>query len=412
MNDLYPSVLREVEPLRDAFASAGHQLYLVGGIVRDLHLGAPLVSLDFDMTTEARPAVIKALVDPLATAVWTQGEKFGTIGAQVDGRPYEITTHRAESYSDGSRKPEVVFGDDIEVDLSRRDFTLNAMAIRLADGELIDPFDGLGALERRELMTPIEPEVSFADDPLRILRAARFIARYDLSVNDSVMAAGRALIDRMSIVSAERIRDELDKLLAAPAPSSGFEFLVEVGAWPFVVAAVDVSSVAGIGRQLDAVANDLVLRRCVVFSYVAPEQRRKTLSGLRYSKEESRQILSLLGAVDVIRAGSEPLDAPAVRRLVASVGYDQLGLVHSLIAALGVSDRGFGTVLETLDASGELERLTPVLTGDEIMELLGLDPGPAVGACLKALQERRFSDGPLDRAGEVAFLTTNYHPTS
>ena len=173
---MYPSVLGEVEGIRDAFTAGGFELYLVGGIVRDMHLGVPLDSLDFDMTTEARPETIKSLVDPLATAVWTQGEKFGTIGAQIDGRPYEITTHRAESYGDGSRKPEVAFGDDIEVDLSRRDFTLNSMAVRLSDGVLLDPFDGLGALERKELLTPIEPEVSFSDDPLRILRAARFIA--------------------------------------------------------------------------------------------------------------------------------------------------------------------------------------------------------------------------------------------
>ena len=148
-------VLDEIRPVTEAFSRAGKSLYLVGGIVRDLHLGAPIESLDFDLTTDARPLEIKELVAPFADAFWAQGERFGTIGCRVGNRPYEITTHRAESYGDGSRKPEVEFGDDIELDLSRRDFTINAMAIRVgldeSEAELIDPFGGASDLEQRVL---------------------------------------------------------------------------------------------------------------------------------------------------------------------------------------------------------------------------------------------------------------------
>lgn len=409
---MYPSVLGEVEGIRDAFTAGGFELYLVGGIVRDMHLGVPLDSLDFDMTTEARPETIKSLVDPLATAVWTQGEKFGTIGAQIDGRPYEITTHRAESYGDGSRKPEVAFGDDIEVDLSRRDFTLNSMAVRLSDGVLLDPFDGLGALERKELLTPIEPEVSFSDDPLRILRAARFIARYGLSVEPGVMAAGKELIGRMEIVSAERIRDELDKLLLAPKPSTGLRFLAEVGAWPYIASTIDVSAVDEIADQLDAAPVDLVLRRAIVFSRCAASDRSPTLSALRYSNEESRETRLLLAGLDVVSAGGGPLDAPTVRRLVFRVGYDLMTPLTKLLDAVGVQDRGMGEVFAELDGAGELADLTPVLTGEEVMDLLDLEPGPEVGAAIGVLQERRFEEGPIDRDGETDFLLRRYRRTT
>ncbi len=408
MNEMYAAVLREVDDLREAFVAAGFELYLVGGIVRDLHLGVSLDALDFDLTTAADPQTIKTLVDPLSTAVWSQGEKFGTIGCQIGGRPVEITTHRAESYNDASRKPEVVFGDDIEVDLSRRDFTLNAMAIRLSDGELIDPFEGLVALERRVLVTPIEPEISFADDPLRILRAARFIARYELEVDPGVMAAGQSLIDRMSIVSAERIRDEFDKLLSAPMPAAGLAFLVKVGAWPFVVSSVDGGTVEEIAAELDPSRNDLTLRRAIVFSHCAENDRAEALSKLRYSNDEVRQLRLLLAGLDVVDAGGQRFDASTVRRLVDRVGFDKLGLLEELIAARGFDDRGLRDRLGELNASEDLSNLKPQLTGEEIMALLALEPGPEVGAALGVLQERRFEEGPLDSAGEADFLKKRY----
>lgn len=408
MNELYGPVIREVEHLGDAFAAAGFDLFLVGGIVRDLHLGVPLDSLDFDLTTDARPADIKALVDPLSTAVWNQGEKFGTIGCQIDGRPVEITTFRAESYSDGSRKPDVAFGDDIEIDLSRRDFTLNAMAIRLPTGELIDPFDGMGALERRVLVTPIEPEVSFSDDPLRILRAARFIARYDLAVDAAVMVAATELIGRMSIVSTERIRDELDKLLAAPQPSAGLAFLSEVGAWPFVTEAIDVALLEQIGRELDASPVDVPLRRALLFSRCKAADRAGALAKLRYSNDDSRQLRLLLAGFDMVQSIGQRFEAPTLRRLIARIGIGHAGPLQDLLRARNVDDRGLAELFDQLSTEEDLANLEPVLTGAQIMETLNLEPGPEVGAAIGVLQERRFEEGPLDADGETSYLKARY----
>lgn len=405
---MYALVLREMEPIGQAFAAAGFELYLVGGIVRDLHLGAPLDELDVDLTTNARPADIKRLVQPLSSAVWTQGERFGTIGCQINGRPIEITTHRAESYTDASRKPDVVFGDEINVDLSRRDFTLNSMAIRVATGELIDPFDGLGALEQRRLVTPIEPEVSFSDDPLRILRASRFIARYDLRVEPAVMAAGIELIDRMSIVSIERIRHEFDKLLSAPKPSAGLAFLEHVGAWPYIAPSIELSTLGTIGEELDRAPVDVSLRRAVVFSHCDASDRAATLSNLRYSNDDSRRLRLLLASLDMVRSGSQPFDASTLRRLVARLGYGELPILRQLVHVLGVNDRGLGDRYDELEASEDLADLAPKMTGEQVMELLDLTPGPEVGAALGVLQERRFEEGPLDASGEAEFLRARY----
>ncbi len=408
MNELYGEVLREVEVLGNAFAESGFQLYLVGGIVRDLHLGVSLDDLDFDLTTDARPDQIKALVSPLATAVWTQGEKFGTIGAEIEGRPFEITTHRAEAYSESSRKPEVIFGNDLEVDLSRRDFTLNAMAICLPGGELVDPFGGLEALQSKELVTPIEAEISFSDDPLRILRASRFIARYDLRVDPAVISAGRKLIDRMSIVSVERIREEFDKLLMTSRPSGGFEFLITVDAWPYVVGAVDVATVGQISSELDASPVDLVLRRALVFSRVRKNERQAMLSSLKYSNSELRELRKLLEGVDVVRARSELFDAPSVRRLVSGVGYSNMDRLFDLLLLQAVEDHGASQQFGELDENEDLSSLAPVLSGEEVMAALDLDPGPKVGEALSLLAERRLDHGPTDRAGELDYLKATF----
>ncbi len=191
--------------------------------------GVRLEASDLDFTTDARPDNIEQLVTGWADAVWTQGKRFGTIGCRRGGRTYEITTHRAEAYRPDSRKPEVVFGDDVEADLSRRDFTINAMALRLPELELIDPFDGLADLSARRLRTPLDPEVSFGDDPLRMLRAARFVAKLDLEPDPELVEAVRTGHGRLAIVSAERIRDELDKIIMLPTPSVALWFVVRTG---------------------------------------------------------------------------------------------------------------------------------------------------------------------------------------
>ena len=221
--------LELVRPVAERFAAEGHSLYLVGGIVRDLLAGRPLDDADIDLTTDALPGTIKSIVGPSADAMWTQGERFGTIGVKIGGRELEITTHRGEAYSPDSRKPDVTFSDDIEIDLSRRDFTVNAMALRLPDPELVDPYDGFGDLTSGRLRTPLAPTESFSDDPLRMMRAARFIAGYGLEPDRDLVRTAAELEDRLSIVSAERIRDELDKLLVVDDPTAGLWFLVDTG---------------------------------------------------------------------------------------------------------------------------------------------------------------------------------------
>jgi len=224
------AVVAAVAPLAERFASAGHRLYLVGGIVRDQWLDQVLGdSADIDLTTDAGPQVVKELVADLATAVWTQGERFGTIGLRHQGHAVEITTHRAETYDAGSRKPEVVFGDDVGVDLSRRDFTVNAMAIEVPGGDLVDPWGGATDLEARVLRTPLTPEISFSDDPLRMVRAARFSARFDLEPTPELIAAATELRERLRIVAIERIGDELERLFGLPDPERGIRFLVDTG---------------------------------------------------------------------------------------------------------------------------------------------------------------------------------------
>lgn len=412
VDEISQSIFDEIAPLTSAFTEAGFGLYLVGGIVRDLHLGVPIEALDFDLTTEARPSEIKDLVAPLSQAVWSQGERFGTIGCRIGDRPYEITTHRAESYVSDSRKPEVVFGDDLEVDLSRRDFTINAMAIRAAvdsaDAELIDPFAGRDDLESRLLRTPIEPDVSFTDDPLRILRAARFIARYGLTADATLVEAAKSLIDRMSIVSRERVRDEFDKLLMAGSPSGGLEFLRSVGAWEYIAESVPTDELEEIGVELDRAPVDLALRRNVVFSHSPSKSRSIELDLLRYSTTDSRSTRLVLAGLDFVRDAVEDFEAPTLRRLIARIQYRSVGPLLDLIAVLDVPDHGFAAQFATLDAEEDLSDLSPTLDGADVMEVLGLEPGPEVGAALGVLRERRLEEGPLDRQGELDYLFERY----
>ena len=226
-------ILDEVRPLAQRFDAAGHRLYLVGGIVRDAVVGRPLAT-DIDLTTDARPEQTTELVRGWADAVWDQGARFGTVGLKKAGTVFEVTTHRAEAYSPDSRKPDVSFADEVEADLARRDFTVNAMALRVTGAvdetpELIDPFGGVADLAEGRLRTPLSPEVSFTDDPLRMLRAARFVAGYGLVPDDTLVAAVRDMVGRLEIVSAERIRDELAKLLVVEDPTAGLWFLVDNG---------------------------------------------------------------------------------------------------------------------------------------------------------------------------------------
>src|SRR4051794_34424344 len=218
----FTPALAELQPLTDRFRAAGKRLYLVGGTVRDLLINrATDGEQDFDVTTDALPAEIKACLQGWADAIWTQGERFGTIGAKKGNRVYEITTHRAEVYHDDSRKPDVTFSTEIDSDLSRRDFTVNAMALELTSDAptLVDPFGGAVDLAAKVLRTPLSPEISFGDDPLRMLRAARFIAGYQLQPLPELVEAVSTMHARLQIVSPERISAELDKLITVDHPA-------------------------------------------------------------------------------------------------------------------------------------------------------------------------------------------------
>ena len=236
-------ILTLVSPVAERLRPKGHRLYLVGGVVRDLMLAKPnltsaessMLFHDIDLTTDARPDVIRRALEPSSSAMWTQGERFGTIGAQVDGRDLEVTTHRAEVYDPESRKPVVTFGDDLHTDLSRRDFTINAMAIDVVDEVLHDPYGGETDLAEGVLRTPLDPEIAFTDDPLRMLRAARFIPRFNLSVDEPLRVAVGQLRERLEIVSSERVHDELERLLAVSHPGAGLEFLSSTGLLTVVI---------------------------------------------------------------------------------------------------------------------------------------------------------------------------------
>jgi poly(A) polymerase len=227
----FAPVLAELAPLAERFREANARLYLVGGTVRDLLLDRATGELDFDLTTDALPEQTKKLVSGWADAVWTAGERFGTISLQKDGRTYEITTHRAEAYSPDSRKPDVQFSLDIGTDLSRRDFTVNAMALEItADApDLVDPFGGVADLLSKTLRTPLSPSESFSDDPLRMMRAARFMSALQLQPVPELVDAVRAMHERLTIISAERVRNELDRLMVTDHPSLGLWFLVDTG---------------------------------------------------------------------------------------------------------------------------------------------------------------------------------------
>ncbi|BDZ59912.1 CCA tRNA nucleotidyltransferase [Barrientosiimonas endolithica] len=213
--------------LGQRFGAAGHEIALVGGPVRDALLGRD--SSDLDLTTDARPEQIEPILADWADTTWDVGRDFGTIGARRRDVVVEVTTYRADAYAADSRKPVVAFGDNLDEDLVRRDFTINAMAMRLPDLTFVDPHGGLADLAARRLMTPSAPEISFSDDPLRMLRAARFAAQLGFEVAEPVRAAMTAMAERIEIVSAERVRDELVKLLLAPQPRDGLTLLVDTG---------------------------------------------------------------------------------------------------------------------------------------------------------------------------------------
>ncbi len=432
-------VLREVDPLARRFADAGHKIYLVGGVVRDLFSDVDLDDVDIDLTTDATPDRIKELAGSVADSLWTQGERFGTIGVGLGGRTLEITTHRAEAYTDNSRKPVVRYSTDIDEDLSRRDFTVNAMALALPEPRLVDPFDGLGDLTAKRLRTPLTPEVSFSDDPLRMMRAARFVADYRLDPSAEILAAVRTLHTRMEIVSAERIRDELDKLLEVRDPSLGLWFLVDAGLaeefFPELPAMrveqdpihrhkdVLTHTIAVVAKtrperivRLSALFHDIGKPKTRSFGdkgvsfhhheVVGARMTRDRMRALRYSSDDIDTVSQLVYLHLRFHTYRMGWSDSAVRRFVRDAGplLDRLiDLTRSdcttrnkrKAASLSARMDELEVRITELADAEELAAIRPDLDGGQIMAHLGIEPGPVVGEALAYLLELRLDEGPL-----------------
>lgn len=432
-----------------AFRAAGHELALVGGPVRDAFLGRPIT--DFDLTTDARPERTLEIVGPLAATTWDVGREFGTIGALVDGERVEITTYRADAYDGATRKPVVAFGEDLDGDLRRRDFTVNAMALRLPDLVLVDPHGGLDDLLGGVLDTPSDPEVSFGDDPLRMMRAARFVAQLGFRVSDRVENAMSALATTLEIVSAERIADELAKLLRAADPVDGVRLLVETGLADLVLPEVPALRLETdehahhkdvyehsltVLRQAIELENardlpgapDLVLRlaallhdigkpatkrvegRTVSFHHhdvVGAKLAAKRLRALRFDNGTIASVSRLIELhLRFFGYSDQPWTDSAVRRYVRDAG-EELQRLHILTRAdVTTRNRRKAERLEfayddleariaEIAAAEDLAAVRPDLDGGDIMRILGLKPGPEVGAAYRFLLDLRLDEGAL-----------------
>ena len=440
-----------VARLAAAFVGAGHELALVGGPVRDAFLGREVTDLDF--ATSATPDQILAIITPISEARWDVGRDFGTIAARILGEQVEITTYRADSYDGVTRKPLVAFGDTLEGDLVRRDFTVNAMALRLPERVLVDPWGGLDDLLNQLITTPGKPEVSFGDDPLRMLRAARFTSQLGFTVAEPTVTAMRELAAGLAIVSVERISDELRKLLLTDDPVTGIRLLVETG-----IAGRILPEIPALRLEIDEHAHhkdvyehsltvltqsieleesrghrpDLVLRLAALFHDIGKPATRKIEPGgvvtfhhhdVVGSKLAAKRLKALRFDNDTIAAVSRLIELhlrffgytdsawtdSAVRRYVRDAG-PQLEQLHILTRA-DVTTRNRKKADRLSFAYDDLEErvaqiaeaegiaaLRPDLDGEQIMAILGVSPGREVGEAYRFLLELRLDEGPLPPA--------------
>lgn len=436
--------------LSSAFASAGFELALVGGSVRDAFLNRRLNDLDF--STNANPDQILALVKPLSDAHWDIGRAFGTIGARIDGNTVEITTYRTDVYDGETRKPVVEFGDTLKGDLLRRDFTVNSMALRLPERVLVDPSTGVEDLIAGRISTPGAPEQSFGDDPLRMLRAARFASQLGFAVAEPTAQAMRDMAERISIISVERISDELGKLLKTDAPRAGLQLLVDTGLAALVLPELpalkleidehhhhkDVyeHSLIVLDQAIDlekernpGAAPDLILRWAALLHDIGkPATKRiepggvvtfhhhdvvgsklaaKRLRQLRYDNETIASVARLIELHLRFFGYTEGAwTDSAVRRYVRDAG-PLLPRLHILTRAdvttrnrrkadrLAFAYDDLEERVVTLSGQEELAAIRPDLDGEQIMAILGLKPGREVGEAYRFLLELRLEEGPL-----------------
>jgi poly(A) polymerase len=439
---LEPLLRADGVPMRVAarFTEAGHELYLVGGSVRDALLGRTRPEAEFDFTTGASPDQIHDLLKGWAHGVVTVGKEFGTVGGRLDDVSVEITTFRSERYRDDSRKPEVAFTDDLEVDLSRRDFTVNAIALRLMpQPEMVDPFGGLVDLGKAVLRTPLSPEVSFGDDPLRMLRLFRFAATLGFTPDAAAVAAVRAMADRLEIVSAERIREEFDRLIGGDHVEAALWGVVDTGLagrflpeLPALAVAQDphhrhkdvlAHTIAVVGKcpsdrivRLGALFHDVgkpatreISREGVTFHHhevVGARLTRARMKELRYANEDVDLVSDLVYLhmrAHTFRLGWTDR---AVRRYVRDAGplLDRLNVLVRCDVTTA-NDRKARQIAKRVDEleeriadlreREELDSIRPPLDGHQVMTYLGVKPGPIVGEALEMLLEHRLDHGPF-----------------
>lgn len=454
-------VTPDLKEIGELFQKAGFEISLVGGPVRDALLGLKVKDLDF--TTNARADDIQRVLKPWADNIWDVGVKFGTVGAKKGQAELEITTYRSEIYHPTSRKPQVNFGDSLAEDLNRRDFTINAIALRLPDFKIVDPHNGIDDLMNRKLVTPIDPEILFSEDPLRMMRAARFIAKLDLTVDLTIISAVEKLKERLEVVSKERISDELSKLLLLDSPRQGLEFLVNtklaeqfLPELPALQLEVDehhrhkdvyhhslivLEQVIELEKshhpQLEP---DLVLRLAALLHDIGKPRTRKfeaegrvsfhhhEVVGARMSKKRlhelrfSNEMISDISKLVELHLrfhgyGTGQWTDSAVRRYVRDAGELLLRL-HKLTRADSTTrnqrkaeelQKSYGQLekrIEELSQAEELASIRPDLNGEEIMQILGLPAGPAIGKAYDFLLELRLERGPLTKDEAKAELVT------
>nr|WP_221208564.1 CCA tRNA nucleotidyltransferase [Nocardioides albus] len=437
-----------IDSLGEAFARSGFELALVGGPVRDAMLGRPHNDLDF--TTSARPEETEKILRTWGEALWDMGRDFGTIGTRKGPWQVEVTTYRSEAYEADSRKPSVAYGTSLADDLVRRDFTVNAMAVRLPGREVVDLYGGVVDLATRVLRTPGTPEASFSDDPLRMMRAARFAAQLGFEVAPEVVAAMKDMASRISIISAERVRDELVKLICAPFPRRGLSLLVETGLAELVLPeltalkmerdehnrhkdvyehtltvleqSIDQEKRLGGGpdfiSRFAALMHDVGKPRTRKFhddgtvsfhhhDVVGAKLTRKRMKALRFSNDEIDAVSSLVELhLRFHGYGDGEWTDSAVRRYVRDAG-DQLERLHILTRAdcttrnrrkadrLARTYDALEARIERISEEEELAALRPALDGNQIMSLLDISPGREVGAAYKFLMDLRLDEGVL-----------------
>jgi poly(A) polymerase len=444
--------LLRVSPVADElgrrFGAAGHELHLVGGSVRDALLGR--LGDDLDFCTDARPEETLALVQGWADAIWETGRDFGTIGLQKAGLRLEITTYRAEAYDGVTRNPVVSYGTTLLDDLERRDFTINAMAVSLPGHEFTDPFGGLRDLAAKVIRTPAAPSLSFGDDPLRMLRAARFAAKLQFTVDNPVIEAMRDMAPDLDRITAERIRDEFTKLLSGADPILGLRLLVDTG-----LADRFLPEISGLKLEIDEHAQhkdvyehtlivvqnairlegeggpDFVLRMAALMhdvgkpatkavgrdsrvsfhhhEVVGARLTKQRMKAMKYPKDVISDVVELVGLhLRFYGYGRGEWTDSAVRRYVTDAG-PLLPRLHKLTrsdvttrnkrkaANLAADYDALEDRISRIEAEEDLARVRPDLDGNAIMELLGVPPGPIVGQAWRYLKELRLDRGPLTR---------------